>query len=169
MQQEKTNLDDLKSKILLSFSTIKRKDINFAYQLYDIIIHQKKQEIENISPSPHSTSEGAKIYVCVRKRPLNMNEKLNTIDKSIKKINNLMDRTNYDINKLYDKNQNYEKLMTNLKNNISKAQKYISESRSKNKKSKEKDNDKNKDRSKNKNRMKERRLGSTHEMNKIKY
>jgi len=44
MQQEKTNLDDLKSKILLSFSTIKRKDINFAYQLYDIIIHQKKQD-----------------------------------------------------------------------------------------------------------------------------
>ena len=37
---------------------------------FDYLIHQKKEEVENVPPSPHSTSEGAKIYVCVRKRPI---------------------------------------------------------------------------------------------------
>ena len=37
---------------------------------FDYLIHQKKLEIENESPSPHTTSEGSKIYVCVRKRPI---------------------------------------------------------------------------------------------------
>ena len=120
-------------------------------------MRQTKNDIEE--QVNHLQSETEKL--------LNMNEKLNAIDKSIKKLNNLMDRTNYDINKLYDNSKNYEKLITNLKNDISKTQKYISNSRSKNKKSKEKDNDKNRDRSKNRNSIKEKRLGSTHEMNKI--
>ena len=37
---------------------------------FDFLIQQKKSEIENESPFPHDTSEGTKIYVCVRKRPI---------------------------------------------------------------------------------------------------
>ena len=44
---------------------------------FDYLIQQKKKEIEYLSPSPHSTSEGSKIYVCVRKRPIFEKEILN--------------------------------------------------------------------------------------------
>ena len=37
---------------------------------FDFLVHQKKIEIENEPPSPHTTSEDSKIYVCVRKRPI---------------------------------------------------------------------------------------------------
>ena len=37
---------------------------------FDYLIKEKKKIIESKSPEPHSTSEDAKIYVCVRKRPI---------------------------------------------------------------------------------------------------
>ena len=104
---------------------------------------------------------------------LNMNEKLNQIDKNINKMNNLTDRFNYDINTLFEKNKNHNKLITNLKNDIAKTQKMVADIRTRNKKSKEskeKDNDKDKDAKKNKNAIKERKfdLSENKEENKIK-
>ena len=37
---------------------------------FELLIQQKKREIDCGPPLAHSTSEGAKIYVCVRKRPI---------------------------------------------------------------------------------------------------
>ena len=37
---------------------------------FDYLIQQKKAQIDHLEPHPHSTSEGQKIYVCVRKRPI---------------------------------------------------------------------------------------------------
>ena len=37
---------------------------------FDYLIQQKKAQVDNLEPHPHSTSEGQKIYVCVRKRPI---------------------------------------------------------------------------------------------------
>ena len=44
---------------------IPKLDYDFQY-----LILQKKKEVEYIQPENHSTSEGSKIYVCVRKRPI---------------------------------------------------------------------------------------------------
>ena len=82
MQQMKQRREDRKRRI--EEEKQHKKDLlndpNYIPKLdydFDYLIHQKKQEIENISPSPHSTSEGAKIYVCVRKRPIFEKEILN--------------------------------------------------------------------------------------------
>ena len=75
MQQMKQRREDRKKRI--EEEKQHKKDlINDPHYIpkldydFDFLIQQKKREIENESPSPHSTSEGAKIYVCVRKRPI---------------------------------------------------------------------------------------------------
>ena len=75
MQQMKQRREDRKKRI--EEEKQHKKDLlndpNYIPKLdydFDFLIQQKKREIENESPSPHSTSEGAKIYVCVRKRPI---------------------------------------------------------------------------------------------------
>ena len=75
MQKMKQRREDRKKRI--EEEKQHKKDLlndpNYIPKLdydYDFLIHQKKREIEYESPSPHSTSEGAKIYVCVRKRPI---------------------------------------------------------------------------------------------------
>ena len=75
MQQMKQRREDRKKRIeeekqhkkdlLNDPNYIPKLDYDFEY-----LIHQKKLEIENVEPEPHSTSEGQKIYVCVRKRPI---------------------------------------------------------------------------------------------------
>ena len=75
MQQMKQRREDRKRRI--EEEKQHKKDLlndpNYIPKLdydFDYLIHQKKEEVENVPPSPHSTSEGAKIYVCVRKRPI---------------------------------------------------------------------------------------------------
>ena len=49
------------------------KNPNFIPKLdddYNILIQQKKIEIENQQPEPYKSSENSKIFVCVRKRPI---------------------------------------------------------------------------------------------------
>ena len=75
MQQMKQRREDRKKRIeeekqhkkdlLNDPNYIPKLDYDFEY-----LIHQKKKQIENIEPEPHSTSEDSKIYVCVRKRPI---------------------------------------------------------------------------------------------------
>ena len=75
MQQMKQRREDRKKRIeeekqhkkdlLNDPNYIPKLDYDFEY-----LIHQKKIEVENVEPEPHSTSEGQKIYVCVRKRPI---------------------------------------------------------------------------------------------------
>ena len=75
MQQMKQRREDRKKRIeeekqhkkdlLNDPNYIPKLDYDFEY-----LIHQKKLEIENVESEPHSTSEGQKIYVCVRKRPI---------------------------------------------------------------------------------------------------
>ena len=43
MQQVKFDLESAKNKVALAFSTVKRKDVNFAYELYDIILQQEER------------------------------------------------------------------------------------------------------------------------------
>ena len=75
MQQMKQRREDRKKRIEEE-KQHKRdliNDPNYIPKLdydFDFLIQQKKREIEYESPLPHSTSEGAKIYVCVRKRPI---------------------------------------------------------------------------------------------------
>ena len=75
MQQMKQRREDRKKRI--EEEKQHKKDLlndpNYIPKLdydFDYLIQEKKNEIENESPSPHSTSEGSKIYVCVRKRPI---------------------------------------------------------------------------------------------------
>ena len=75
MQQMKQRREDRKKRIeeekqhkkdlLNDPNYIPKLDYDFEY-----LIHQKKAQVENVEPEEHSTSEGAKIYVCVRKRPI---------------------------------------------------------------------------------------------------
>ena len=75
MQQMKQRREDRKKRIeeekqhkkdlLNDPNYIPKLDYDFEY-----LVHQKKSEIENVEPESHSTSEGQKIYVCVRKRPI---------------------------------------------------------------------------------------------------
>ena len=75
MQQMKQRREDRKKRkeeekqhkrdLLNDPNYIPKLDYDFEY-----LIHQKKSQIENVEPEPHSTSEGSKIYVCVRKRPI---------------------------------------------------------------------------------------------------
>ena len=75
MQQMKQRREDRKKRIeeekqhkkdlLNDPNYIPKLDYDFEY-----LIHQKKSQVENVEPEPHSTSEGQKIYVCVRKRPI---------------------------------------------------------------------------------------------------
>ena len=75
MQQMKQRREDRKKRIEEE-KQHKRdliNDPNYIPKLdydFDFLIQQKKREIEYEPPQPHSTSEGAKIYVCVRKRPI---------------------------------------------------------------------------------------------------
>ena len=75
MQQMKQRREDRKRRI--EDEKQHKKDLlndpNYIPKLdydFDFLIQQKKNEIENIPPEPHSTSENSKIYVCVRKRPI---------------------------------------------------------------------------------------------------
>ena len=75
MQQMKQRREDRKKRIeeekqhkkdlLNDPNYIPKLDYDFEY-----LIHQKKLQVENVEPEEHMTSEGAKIYVCVRKRPI---------------------------------------------------------------------------------------------------
>jgi kinesin family protein 2/24 len=75
MQQMKQRREDRKKRIeeekqhkkdlLNDPNYIPKLDYDFEY-----LIHQKKIQIENVPPQPHSTSESSKICVCVRKRPI---------------------------------------------------------------------------------------------------
>ena len=75
MQQMKQRREDRKKRIeeekqhkkdlLNDPNYIPKLDYDFEY-----LIHQKKTQVENVEPEEHTTSEGAKIYVCVRKRPI---------------------------------------------------------------------------------------------------
>ena len=75
MQQMKQRREDRKKRIeeekqhkkdlLNDPNYIPKLDYDFEY-----LIHQKKLQVENVEPEEHTTSEGAKIYVCVRKRPI---------------------------------------------------------------------------------------------------
>ena len=75
MQQMKQRREDRKRRIeeekqhkkdlLNDPNYIPKLDYDFEY-----LIHQKKAQVENVEPEEHTTSEGAKIYVCVRKRPI---------------------------------------------------------------------------------------------------
>ena len=75
MQQMKQRREDRKKRIEEEKQHKKdlQNDPNYIPKLdydFDYLIHQKKAEIDNAEPHPHSTSEGQKIYVCVRKRPI---------------------------------------------------------------------------------------------------
>ena len=75
MQQMKQRREDRKKRIeeekqhkkdlLNDPNYIPKLDYDFEY-----LIQQKKKQVENVEPEPHSTSEDSKIYVCVRKRPI---------------------------------------------------------------------------------------------------
>ena len=75
MQQMKQRREDRKKRI--EEEKQHKKDLlndpNYIPKLdydFEFLVHQKKSEVENVEPEPHSTSEGSKIYVCVRKRPI---------------------------------------------------------------------------------------------------
>ena len=75
MQQMKQRREDRKKRI--EDEKQHKKDLlndpNYIPKLdYDFehLINLKKSQIEIAEPEPHSTSEGQKIYVCVRKRPI---------------------------------------------------------------------------------------------------
>ena len=75
MQQMKQRREDRKKRIEEEKQHKKdlQNDPNYIPKLdydFDYLIQQKKAEIDNVKPQPHSTSEGQKIYVCVRKRPI---------------------------------------------------------------------------------------------------
>ncbi len=75
MQQMKQRREDRKKRIEEEKQHKKdlQNDPNYIPKLdydFDYLIQQKKAEVDNIKPQPHSTSEGQKIYVCVRKRPI---------------------------------------------------------------------------------------------------
>ena len=75
MQQMKQRREDRKKRIeeekqhkkdlLNDPNYIPKLDYDFEY-----LVQQKKNQVENMEPEPHSTSEDSKIYVCVRKRPI---------------------------------------------------------------------------------------------------
>ena len=75
MQQMKQRREDRKKRIeeekqhkkdlLNDPNYIPKLDYDFEY-----LVQQKKNQVENVEPEPHSTSEDSKIYVCVRKRPI---------------------------------------------------------------------------------------------------
>ena len=67
-EERKKRIEDEKQHkkdLLNDPNYIPKLDYDFEY-----LVHQKKSQIENVEPEPHSTSEGSKIYVCVRKRPI---------------------------------------------------------------------------------------------------
>ena len=75
MQQMKQRREDRKKRI--EEEKQHKKDLlsdpNYIPKLdYDFehLVNQKKSQVELYEPQPHSTSEGQKIYVCVRKRPI---------------------------------------------------------------------------------------------------
>ena len=75
MQQMKQRREDRKKRIEEEKQHKKdlQNDPNYIPKLdydFDYLIQQKKAEVDNIKPQEHSTSEGQKIYVCVRKRPI---------------------------------------------------------------------------------------------------
>ena len=75
MQQMKQRREDRKKRIEEEKQHKKdlQNDPNYIPKLdydFDYLIQQKKAQIDNVKPQPHSTSEGQKIYVCVRKRPI---------------------------------------------------------------------------------------------------
>ena len=75
MQQMKQRREDRKKRIEEEKQHKKdlMNDPNYIPKLdydFEYLIKQKKKQIENIEPEPHSTSEDSKIYVCVRKRPI---------------------------------------------------------------------------------------------------
>ena len=75
MQQMKQRREDRKKRIEEEKQHKKdlMSDPNYIPKLdydFEFLIQQKKKQIENIEPEPHSTSENSKIYVCVRKRPI---------------------------------------------------------------------------------------------------
>ena len=75
MQQMKQRREDRKKRIEEEKQHKKdlMNDPNYIPKLdydFEYLIQQKKKQIENIEPEPHSTSEDSKIYVCVRKRPI---------------------------------------------------------------------------------------------------
>ena len=75
MQQMKQRREDRKKRteeekqykkdLLNDPNYIPKLDYDFEY-----LVQQKKNQVENMEPEPHSTSEDSKIYVCVRKRPI---------------------------------------------------------------------------------------------------
>ena len=75
MQQMKQRREDRKKRIEEE-KQHKRdllNDPNYIPKLdydFESLVNQKKSQVENAEPEPHSTSEGQKIYVCVRKRPI---------------------------------------------------------------------------------------------------
>ena len=75
MQQMKQRREDRKKRIEEEKQHKKdlQNDPNYIPKLdydFDYLIQQKKAQVDNLEPHPHSTSEGQKIYVCVRKRPI---------------------------------------------------------------------------------------------------
>ena len=75
MQQMKQRREDRKKRIEEEKQHKKdlMNDPNYIPKLdydFEYLVYQKKKQIENIEPEPHSTSEDSKIYVCVRKRPI---------------------------------------------------------------------------------------------------
>ena len=75
MQQMKQRREDRKKRI--EEEKQHKKDLlndpNYIPKLdydFEFLVNQKKSQIETTDPEPHSTSEGQKIYVCVRKRPI---------------------------------------------------------------------------------------------------
>ena len=75
MQQMKQRREERKKRI--EEEKQHKKDLlsdpNYIPKLdydFDFLIQQKKAQVDNAEPHPHSTSEGQKIYVCVRKRPI---------------------------------------------------------------------------------------------------
>ena len=75
MQQMKQRREDRKKRI--EEEKQHKKDLindpNYIPKLdydFEYLVYQKKKQIENIEPEPHSTSEDSKIYVCVRKRQM---------------------------------------------------------------------------------------------------
>ena len=75
MQQMKQRREERKKRIEEDKQHKKdlQNDPNYIPKLdydFDFLIQQKKAQIDILEPQPHSTSEGQKIYVCVRKRPI---------------------------------------------------------------------------------------------------
>ena len=75
MQQMKQRREDRKKRIEEEKQHKKdlMNDPNYIPKLdydFEYLIREKKEQVENVEPEPHSTSEHSKIYVCVRKRPI---------------------------------------------------------------------------------------------------